>query len=177
LRRSEHDTVIRTMTSTVHSMRRMMNVSTAPPSPPSAAWTGVEGIPYPVPNTFSESTVSRIMIRGQRDPRPVYSRSVAVLDDRSPADIRRLDTDPEEGSADSVKMVVAIISGSSTITVDTSWARSPEDQPQVARALGDRGRHELLVDHREHLAADRAVDIRHEDERDDDRGQPQAGRA
>ena len=49
-----------------------------------------------------------------------------------------------------------------------------EDQPPVARAEADRGLDELLLAHREHLAADRPGDVRHVDDADDDDRQPEA---
>ena len=69
-------------------------------------------------------------------------------------------------SAASVSIVVAIISGKNTITVVITLGRiSLDHQPPVRGALGDRRLDELLLPHRQHLAANRARDVRDVDDR------------
>ena len=71
-------------------------------------------------------------------------------------------------SADSVSMLFATISGKKTITVVTTFGSTSEKIRR--RLLAPRpiaaSTNSLLAD-RQHLSADRARDVRHEDEADD----------
>src|SRR5216117_290351 len=82
---------------------------------------------------------------------------------------------PRNDRAASVRMVVAIISGSSTITTDTTFGRMSEEQPQVRRSLGNRRLDVLPVNHGQHLAPHGAVHVGHVDKGDDQGGRPEAG--
>src|SRR5438094_4410035 len=99
-------TVITNMTSTVHSRRRMTNVSmSAGPRLAGLALAlhpqlgpRVQGVPDPVAEHVQrEHGEQDHQARGDRHPRPGVHHVRAVLDDRSPAHVRRLDADAEEG--------------------------------------------------------------------------------
>ena len=68
-------------------------------------------------------------------------------------------------SAASVRIVVAIISGNSTITVVSTFGRiSLKISRRLRRALRDRRLDVLLLAHGQHLAAHRPEDVRHVDD-------------
>src|SRR5262249_7960270 len=98
-------TVITNMTRTVHSRRRTMNVSMSaglggaglPPALHPQLGPRVQGIPDAVAEHVQRQHREQDHeTRGDRHPRPGVHQVRAVLDDRSPADVRRLDADGEE---------------------------------------------------------------------------------
>src|SRR5437762_1467947 len=94
-------TVITNMTSTVHSSRRTMNVSMNA-GPPLALHPQlgprIQGVPDAVPQHVQRQHGEQDHDPGsERHPRPGVHQIRAVLDDRSPADVRRLDANGKEG--------------------------------------------------------------------------------
>src|SRR5215468_10985001 len=97
--------VITNITSTVHSRRRMMKVSMSagprfarlPLALHPQLGPRVQGIPDAVPEHVQrEHGEQDHQARGDRHPRSGVDEVRAVLDDRSPADVGRLDADAEE---------------------------------------------------------------------------------
>src|SRR5215469_1612645 len=189
-------TEITNKTSTVHRLRRTTNVSMSDVSRHRGphARTGHDGrtplalhpdlgprvqrIPHAVAQYVQRQYREHDHDPGRhRHPGPAVQQVLAVADDRAPAYVGRLHADGQErqrGLEDDVGRDHQRQEHDHRGHHVRQDLR--EDQPQVGRALGDRGLHELLGDHREHLAADGTVHVRQVDERDDRRGHPQTGR-
>src|SRR5947209_4975510 len=141
-------TVMTNMTSTVASRRRTMKVSMAASALHSHLGARVEGVPHPVAEHIEgEDGEQDHDAGGERVPRPGVEQAGAVLDHRPPADVGRLDADRQEGQRRRGQDGGGDYQreqhdhGGDHVGQDLR-----EDQPQVARALGDRGLHELLLD-------------------------------
>src|ERR1700733_4748699 len=99
-------TVITNMTSTAHSERRTMNVSTGAPSCPGGGpalpvhpqlGPRVERVPDPVPEHVQRQHGEHDHDSGrERDPGPRVQQILAVADDHAPAHVGRLHADGQE---------------------------------------------------------------------------------
>src|SRR5215469_16653464 len=151
-------TVITNMTSTVHSRRRMIKLSMSfgpclagrPLAVHPQLGARVQGVPDAVPEHVQRQHRQQDHeARGDRHPGPGVDQVRAVLDDRSPADVGRLDADAEEG-----KCRLGQDRGGDHQRHQHDHRGHHvgqdlrEDQPRVARPLRGRRLDELLADHR-----------------------------
>ena len=123
----------------------------------------------PSPKTFSESTVSRIIVPGMIvSSGALVSRSKPVAIIVPQEELGGCTPTPRKESAASSSMSLAMLRVKKTMIVDAEVGQQlAEHHPQRAGALGDRGLDELLLAQGEHLAADRPRHVGDEDEADD----------